>query len=136
MYEFFDHTADLGMRIRAAERNELFEEAGRALFSAILANPEVICAVEETTFRVDGTRNDDLLLDWLCELLYAFETQRLVFGQFDVRADETGISATARGEPIDSDRHQLNMEIKAITYHGLKVEQNADGWLAEVIVDL
>ena len=46
------------------------------------------------------------------------------------------MKATARGEPIDPERHELDMEVKAITYHGLKVERDGDGWLAEVIVDL
>jgi SHS2 domain-containing protein len=136
MFELFDHTADLGLRIRAADLNRLFEDAGRALFSAILANPESVRAVEEATFRIEGTRLDDLLVDWLGELLYTFETRKMVFGEFDVRVDESGISAAARGEPIDPGRHQFDMEIKAITYHGLKVEREADGWLAEVIVDL
>lgn len=136
MYELFDHTADVGLRIRAEDLNRLFEDAGRALFSAILANPESIRGVEEVTFQVEGTRYDDLLFDWLDELLFAFDTRRIVFGEFDVRVSPEGLSATARGEPIDPIRHHLDMEIKAITYHRLKVEQTADGWLAEVIVDV
>lgn len=136
MYELFDHTADLGLRIRAGDLNRLFEDAGRALFSAILANPESVRGVEEVTFHVEGTRYDDLLFDWLAELLFAFDTRRIVFGEFEVRVNPDGLSATARGQPIDPQRHHLDMEVKAITYHRLKVEQDADGWLAEVIVDV
>ena len=56
---------------------------------------------------------------------------------FDVRLDARRLTATAWGEPIDTARHQLDMEVKAITYHGLKVEpQQSGGWLAEVIVDI
>ena len=43
-----------------------------------------------------------------------------------------GLSGTAWGEPLDPARHALDHEVKAITYHGLRVEQTADGWLAEV----
>jgi SHS2 domain-containing protein len=53
-----------------------------------------------------------------------------------VKLDDAGLSATARGEPWDPDRHELDHEVKAITYHGLKVEQEAGGWLAELIVDI
>ena len=76
------------------------------------------------------------MFDWLAELLYVVVTRRVVFAEFDCRVGPAGLEATARGEPIDATRHDLDVEIKAITYHGLKVEQDADGWLAEVIVDL
>ena len=56
--------------------------------------------------------------------------------RIDVEVDGDGLKATARGEEVDHDRHELDMEVKAITYHGLKVEREGDGWLAEVIVDL
>jgi SHS2 domain-containing protein len=59
-----------------------------------------------------------------------------VFGKFEVRIGENGLDGTAWGEPLDPARHDLSHEVKAITYHGLKVEQTPDGWLAEVIVDI
>ena len=136
MYEIFDHTADLGLRMRAASLNELFADAGRALFSVIVANPDAVEAIQEFDFEIEGSRRDDLLFDWLAELLYTSDTRRVLFCEFDVQVQVTGVKATARGEPIDQDRHQLDMEVKAITYHGLKVERDGDGWLAEVIVDL
>jgi SHS2 domain-containing protein len=136
MYEIFEHTADLGLRMRAASLDELFGEAGRALFSVIVANFDAVRAVQELELNIEGSRLDDLLFDWLAELLYTFDTRRVLFCDFRVRVQEEGFQATARGEPFDPDRHELDMEVKAITYHGLKVEQDGDGWLAEVIVDL
>ena len=136
MYEIFEHTADLGLRMRAESLDELFADAGRALFSVIVANFDSVEPVQELSFRIEGDRRDDLLLDWLAELLHTFDTRRMLFCDFRVRVQKDGLQATARGEPFDPDRHQLDMEVKAITYHGLKVEQDGDGWLAEVIVDL
>ena len=136
MYEIFEHTADLGLRIRAAELNELFAEAARALFSVIVDNFDDVRAVDELTFRLEGTRHDELLRDWLAELLYVFHTRHVLLVQFDVRLDLAGLTATARGEPLDPARHEIDAELKAVTYHGLKVEQHRDGWLAEVIVDI
>jgi SHS2 domain-containing protein len=69
-------------------------------------------------------------------LLYTFDTKRVAFCEFDVKRSPAGLTAIARGEPIDRGRHELHMEVKAITYHGLKVEPDGDGWLAEVIVDI
>jgi SHS2 domain-containing protein len=135
MYETFEHTADIGIRARAASLNDLFADAARGWFSVIVANPESIRPLEEASFRINGDHYDDLLRDWLAELLYAMATRRLVFSDFNVRVEPGGLAATARGEPIDPQRHQL-VEVKAITYHGLKVQQEGDGWLAEVIVDI
>ena len=136
MYETFEHTADIGIRARAGTLNELFADAARGLFSVIVGNPESVRPVQEVPFRIDGDRDDDLLFDWLDELLYASATRRMVFCDFDVRVEPGGLNATARGEPIDPQRHHLDVEVKAITYHGLKVQQDGDGWLSEVIVDV
>jgi SHS2 domain-containing protein len=135
-FETFEHTADVGLRIRAGSLDKLFAEAGRAFFSQIVANPEAIRPVQQVEIKLAGSRRDDLLFDWLAELLYTFATRRLLLAEFDVQVRDDGLSALARGEPIEPERHKLDLEIKAITYHGLKVEQVADGWLAEVIVDI
>jgi SHS2 domain-containing protein len=136
MYETFEHTADLGLRVRADNLEQLFADAAKGLFSVLAANLDAVRSIQEKTYRIGGHETDYLLLDWLTELLYTFETEHLLLAEFDVRVDGEGLQATCRGEPIDRQRHELDHEIKAITYHGLKVEQRADGWLAEVIVDI
>ncbi len=135
-FETFEHTADIGLRVRAESLDALFAEAGRAFFSLIVANPEAIRPVQQVEFELAGSRRDDLLFDWLSELLYTFATRRLLLAEFDVSVRDDGLSARARGEPLDRRRHGLDLEVKAITYHGLKVEQAAGVWLAEVIVDI
>jgi SHS2 domain-containing protein len=136
MHETFEHTADLGLRVRAASEEELFAEAARGLFSMIVPELETVQPTETREFVIVGGDRDYLLFDWLNELLYVFDTERLLLSQFDVRLTGEGLTATARGEPYDAQRHRLDHEVKAITYHGLRVEQDADGWLAEVIVDI
>ena len=136
MYEIFEHTADIGLRIRAADLGQLYAEAGRALFSVIVANPEAIRPIRQIPLAVDAPRPDDLLHDWLAELLFTFDTQHVLLWEFDVEVRDSGLTATARGEPMDAHRHVLAMEVKAITYHGLRLEPADGGWLAEVIVDI
>ena len=135
-YEFFEHTADLGLRIRADTLELLLEEAARALFAAIVVNLDQVREVDTIQFEIEADRPDDLLRDWLAELLYVFHADHRLFAHFEVRLEGDRLEATARGEPIDPARHELDAEIKAITYHGLKVEREGNGWLAEVIVDL
>jgi SHS2 domain-containing protein len=136
MYETFDHTADLGLRIRAADLNTLFAEAALALFSTLVEELDTIAPARHLDVAIAGSDREYLLFDWLKELLYHFEVEHLLLSRFSVQIDADGLQGSAWGESFDRKRHELSHEVKAITYHGLRVEETADGWLAEVIVDI
>jgi len=136
MYETFEHTADLGLRIRSVDLNTLFAEAAQALFSALVEDLDAVAPLHRLSVTIAGDDREYLLFDWLRELLYRFDAEHLLFSRFEVQVSETGLQGSAWGEPLDRARHELAHEVKAITYHGLRVEQMPDGWLAEVIVDI
>ena len=135
-YETFEHTADLGLRVRADDLNTLFADAARGLFSIIVTDLDSIRPSQSVSIAVEGDVSDLLLFDWLNELLYIYDVRRLLLCRFEVEVGPSGLVATAHGEPTDPARHALDHEVKAITYHGLKLEQQASRWLAEVIVDI
>lgn len=136
MYETFEHTADLGLRVRAADLNTLFAEAAQALFATVVDDLGTVQPRQRLDVQLAADDREYLLFDWLRELLYHFDVEHLLLSRFEVRVSDTGLTGTAWGEPLDRSRHALSHEVKAITYHGLRVEQTADGWLAEVIVDI
>jgi SHS2 domain-containing protein len=136
MYELFEHTADLGLRIRAADLDTLFAEAAACLFSAVVEDLASVRPAVEVTVELAGDDREFLLFDWLRELLMRHDADRFLFGRFAVTVRPDGLTGTAWGEPLDAERHVLSHEVKAVTYHELRVEQTADGWLAEVIVDI
>ena len=138
MHEVFAHTADIGLRVRAATLDGLFADAGTGLFSLIVTNLDEVRLRDEVNIALASKPGeyDHLLLDWLNELLFIFDSRRMVLAKFDVRIGPTRLQATAWGEPLDPARHRLDHEVKATTYHRLKVEQQPEGWLAEVIVDI
>jgi SHS2 domain-containing protein len=136
MYELFEHTADLGLRVRAADLNTLFAEAAACLFSAVLEDLGSVEARTHVTVELSGTNREFLLFDWLRDLLLKCEEDHIVFGRFEVQVRDDGLTGTAWGEPFDPARHMLAHEVKAITYHELKVVRDGDEWLAEVIVDI
>ncbi|HEY1189812.1 MAG TPA: archease [Gemmata sp.] len=136
MHELFEHTADLGLRATAPDLPSLFAEMGRCLLSAMVEDPASVRSAQEVRIEIAGSDREFLLFDWLKELLLRFETDRLLFAAFEVTLTATGLEATARGENYDPERHALAHEVKAITYHELKVTEHTDGWLAEVIVDI
>ena len=136
MYELFEHTADLGLRARAPDLDTLFVEAAECLFSAIVEDLSTIRPAQVVEVRLQAEDREYLLFDWLKALLYHFDAEHLLFRRFEVKVTADGLEGRAWGEPLDRGRHELSHEVKAITYHGLRVEQTADGWLAEVIVDI
>ena len=141
MHETFDHTADLGLRIRAPDLDALFAEAGEALFGVIVENLEDVRPVQAISIQLQATSVDYLFFDWLNELLLRFERDHLLLCRFEAKVSQTDagwtLTATAHGEEADPARHRLDHEVKAITYHGLLVPQHPDGsWLAEAIVDI
>jgi SHS2 domain-containing protein len=131
-----EHTADLGVRARAANLDDLFAEAARGLFSAVVEDLGTVVASQRVVVRIAGSDKEFLLFDWLKALLYHFDAEHLLFSRFEVKISADGLEGAAWGEPTDPARHEMNHEVKAITLHGLKVEQTAEGWLAEVIVDI
>jgi SHS2 domain-containing protein len=136
MVEVFEHTADIGLRVRAESLDALFAEAARGLFGLIVENLDDVRPLRKETVPIDGSDREYLLFDWLNELLFRFDSGHMVYAAFDVHLNPTGLRAEVQGEPLDPARHRLDHEVKAITYHGLKVEQSTDGWLAEVILDI
>jgi SHS2 domain-containing protein len=136
MFETFEHTADLGLRVRAPDLDTLFAEAGLALFSVIIEDLSAVKDARKVEIHLDGTDREYLLFDWLRTLLYHFDAEHLLFSRFEARVRPDGLDGAAWGESLDRDRHELGHEVKAITYHGLKVEPADGGWLAEVVVDI
>ena len=136
MYETFDHTADLGLRVRADDLNTLFAEAGLALMSILVEDAASVQPARRVQFDLPGDEVEYLMFDWLRAILYHFEVDHLLLARCEVRVSPTGLHAALEGEAFDPSRHELSHEVKAITYHDLRVEESDDGWLAEVIVDI
>lgn len=136
MYEVFDHTADLGIRVRSATLPALFEEAGSALSHVIAGDLEQILPRLRQEFSISGVDPAYMLFDFLTEVLYAFESHRMLFRRFEAHVDAQGLRAMAWGEAMDPKRHHLAHEVKAITYHGLDVRERDGAWEGTVIVDI
>src|SRR5688572_7939348 len=107
MYELFEHTADLGLRVRAPDLDTLFAEAAACLFSAVLEDVGSVEPRQSVTVELSGTNREFLLFDWLRDLLLKCDEDHVVFGKFEVRVRDDGLTGTAWGEPIDPARHVL-----------------------------
>jgi SHS2 domain-containing protein len=135
-YQTIDHTGDIGIIVRAATLPALFEAAALALFD-ILVDPDTVRAESPQPVEVSGEGREELMVRWLAELLFLFDARRVVFGRFEVEEIHPDLlRARAWGEPFDEDRHVVRTELKAVTYHGLLVSEDRDGWSARIIFDV
>jgi SHS2 domain-containing protein len=139
MYKYLPHIADVRFEAHGNTIEQVFEQAALAMFNIIidtsLIKPEKSV---EVTLRSSGL--DDLLYDYLSELLYLFEVEEIIFGSFHVdsinQTDEGyTLHGQAHGEAITSREHIFDTEVKAVTYHQLKVIKDATGYYVHVIVD-
>ncbi len=136
--ETFDHTADVGLRVHGADLDDLFRTAAEGVFDYIVANREAVRveATEPVSLAADDPA--ELLVTWLNELIFRCETKHRLYTRFDVHLGDDGCSLEAEigGEPIDRERHVLDHEVKAVTRHGLSLEREGKGWVAELILDI
>ncbi|MFH0855975.1 MAG: archease [Candidatus Omnitrophota bacterium] len=135
-YEVFEHTADIGMRVRGQDLKDLFKNAGLAIFrissrKQFTKNKTRI----NIKIKISSDNLQSLFVDWLNELLSLSSAKGVIFHNIKInRLEDNVIEAVGAGSDINN--YQVNTEIKAATYHQLKVEQTAAGWLAEVILDV
>jgi SHS2 domain-containing protein len=135
-FRILEHTADVGFEAFGATRAEVFANAARALLS-LFVEPETIEGREQVPIHVEGSDPAALLVNWLSEILYLQDTEGWLFRDFAVISlQDTALDAVARGEKFDPARHQAKLLVKAITYHQLALEENAQGWRARVYVDI
>lgn len=140
MFKILPHTADVALKISAPTVDALFAEAARGWKALVLADAAVIFS-EERQIQLEGQDGEELLVEWLSELNYWLNSQRWVTGSVDaiqVLEKESGWWMTARvsGEALDPTRHHLEMEIKAVTYHQLKVEFVENTYRATIVFDI
>jgi len=135
-YELIDHTADIGIKVRGKSVGELFENAAYAMFD-LIADLNRVKKREVLEVEIEGEGMDELLADWLRELLYKFNGERHLLKDFKIEEiDQKSLKARVRGEKLDLSRHSLKMEIKAVTYYGLEIKRTSEGWQAQVIFDI
>ena len=137
-FEFLEHTADLKFRSYGKTLEVCFTNAAKALFSSIL-DLDSVAVESERGIELESDSLETLLHDFLSEILFLFETEDLVFKEFIVSIREGEgytLSAKLRGERFNPRNHAVTTEVKAVTYHELRVEKKDDGWIAEVLCDI
>lgn len=135
-FEVFEHTADVGLHAYGSTLPELFIHAAEGMENLMVALSQVEIQVSRE-IEVEGHDIVSLLVAWLNALIFLFDTEYLIFRQFEIASlTETLLKGCASGEPYNVQRHELGSAIKAVTWHEAAVERTDDGYKARIIFDI
>ena len=135
-YKLIDHTADFGIHVFGADPQELFTNAAWALFD-VLTEIDGIKGLDSCNIKVSGEDWSDLMINWLREVLYLWNGRELLIKSVRILSiTENRLSAKVSFEAFVPDRHIIKTEIKAVTYHQIRVTSGPSGWEARVIFDI
>lgn len=139
-YEIIEHTADIGLQVFGETKEKLFQNAARGMFFIITGS----CSLGKQgkkkywNLKCEGSNLDELLVEWLSELLYIHSTDFVFLNDFIIGSlTNNNIKAKSSGIKINESPFQIEKEIKAVTYHNLQITKNEKGyWEATVVFDI
>ena len=137
-FRFLEHTADVLIQAWGATIDEAFEQAGRALFE-IMTDVSELKSEIEYTFKIEAEDLQALLYDYLDELIYVFDTERIAFNKFKVKIKEVprcSLDCEAWGEKFDPQRHVQKTEVKAPTYAQMDIKRESDKVTLQYVLDI
>ena len=135
LYELIDHTADFGIRVFGADAADLFRNGALAL-TDLMTDVRLVKSTHACHVTVSGDDWQDLMVNWLRELLYLWAGEQKLIRDVDIESIREGeIRAIVRFEAYSPKRHVLKNEIKAVTYHQIQVFDSGKGWQAQIIFD-
>jgi SHS2 domain-containing protein len=134
-YEQLDISGDAGLRIWGKDLEELLTNAAEGLVE-LITDISVIKETEKREIVVNSERNEDLLVKWLNELIFLFDTYGFVGKRFEVRLKNDTLNAIVSGGIFNAENNEGRLLVKAATYHGLSLKQDNTGWEAVVVFDI
>jgi len=139
-YRLLEHVADIYVEAWGRNLEEAFEEAARAMFES-MANLGNVRPEKKVRVEIEADNVETLLVDWLNELLFYVDAEGLLLSEFKVEKIEEidsgyRLKGYAAGEPINPEKHELKVEVKAATYGLMKIEQTPEGARLRVLFDI
>ncbi|OKY78470.1 MAG: Archease SHS2 domain containing protein involved in activation of tRNA ligase RtcB [Candidatus Methanohalarchaeum thermophilum] len=136
-FEFIEHTADAKFKAYGKNLNEVLENAAYATFRSMLDLSDVEPTLKKE-INLSSSELDELLFNWISELIYYFDAENIVFKDFNAQVEKTKqgyeLFSKVYGEKINPKKHKFETEVKAITYHDLEIEEK-NGYQVQVVLD-
>ena len=140
-FEYLDHTADVQSRSWGRTLEEAIAQVALSLIATISPNLELIEPLVEKDIEISAEDKEALIFDFLSELLYIFDVERLLFSAVSIdKIREEGqrfiLNATLKGEIFNSEKHEIGTEVKAITYSFMKIEEKDEKVEITMVFDI
>ena len=139
-FEIIEHTADVGIKVWGPTLTELFENAAKGMFHIISCGKgpsggERIKRKSELRNNTDAM--EELLVIWLSEILYIFNKEKICLDNFKITGlNNTKLNAEIEGSSMDLYQSNNYTEIKAVTFHNLKIDEDVNGFSCTIIFDV
>ena len=135
-FEVIEHTADIGIVAYGADVKQVYANAALGLFN-LMADLDNLKEGVKREIELSAEDVEVLLVQWLNELIYISEVEHVIFKRFEINElSNTRLKATCFGEKIKAGQHRLKREIKAATYHMLKLSKEGDRYQVRIIFDI
>ena len=135
-YRLMTRQSELAVRVIGNSQADLFANSAFALFD-VMTDLEKIEVKERLPLEVEGADRDDLMVNWMRELLYLYQGSGYLLKEFQIReVKDTLVKAEVCGEKIDPDRHDMKKEITAVAYHQSRMEKTGNQWTAQLIFEV
>ena len=135
-YEILDHTADVCVRVYGKSLDEILRNAAYAMME-LITERERVKPSEEIEIEAEGETDEDILVHWLQEILFVHQVKKMVFHDFEIEAvSKAKVKGKAFGEKINLKKHELTSDIKAVTYHNLRIESLENGLKVDIVFDI
>lgn len=136
-YRITKRQSELAVRVVGNSQADLFANSALALFDVMVADVGNIESKERLPLEVEGTDRDDLMVNWVRELLYLYQGSGYLLREFLIReVKDTIVKAEVAGEKIDPDRHEIQQEIAAVAFHKSRMEKTGNQWTAHLIFEI
>ena len=135
-YRLTTRQSELAVKVTGGSQADLFANSAFALFD-VISDVEKIEIKERLLLEVEGADRDDLLVNWMRELLYLYQGSGYLLKEFVIReVKDTSLKAEVCGEKVDPDRHEIKQEIAAVAYHQSRMTKTGNQWTAQLIFEV
>lgn len=138
-FEFIDHTADLAVKVFGKTPEEVFHSAMVAWLKITL-DTAVGEGAKKKKLRLKADSLEELLVEFLSEINFLLLVKHWItttVSQLNL-GEKNGkweLDAKLTGEPFDFSKHRISTEIKAITFHRMKIEKIRGIYQTSIIFD-
>ena len=134
MIKYIEHSSDIGFEVEGVSLEEIFSNAAIAMYGLMTDLKQIELTIEK---KIDIKSEDleSLMFDWIDELLFLFESDKIVFTGFKLQIKDFHLIGQCVGGKFDPNKHETGIIIKAVTYHMMEIKKNGV-WKAKVILDV